>query len=78
MDDLLKQHWLLAKNSHYGKPDKNYTNGPVTFEIREVFYLNGIEWRITATADTFVIATRTSVKGEPMLDTDIIQVSKPL
>ena len=56
--------------------DNKYTNGPVTFELDEVFYLNGIEWITTSQTGTFIIATRTDIIGEPTEATDIIQVNK--
>ena len=51
-------------------------SGPVTFEYGEVFIKDGFEWRITCNTDTFIIATRTDVVGEPTEADQIIQVMR--
>lgn len=44
--------------------------------LDETFKRDGAWWRISAIAETFYIATRYDVEGEPDLNSDIIKVMK--
>ena len=45
-------------------------------KLDKIFKHDGIWWRISAIAETFYIATRYDVEGEPKKNTDIIKVMK--
>lgn len=45
-------------------------------KLDNTFKRDGVWWRISAIAETFYIATRYDVEGEPESNSDIIKVMK--
>lgn len=56
--------------------DPMSNEGPQTYELDEVFEYNDCEWITTAQTESFIIATRTDVVGEPETIDDILRINK--
>lgn len=48
----------------------------INYQMDELFERDGDMWRVTATAEHFIIATRASVEGEPVRSSDVVKVMK--